>query len=182
MVEHWKKRGPQNIVHLDPARLDQKLFAELIESHGHPRVKARAADIVRDSLWSQHPDELDDWSACGIRRAEDVSARFVPRFWFGCEGDDRLNAWAFATKLNPFGARLNAMLGSDLGHFDVMDMRDVIAEAHELVDEGLISDADFRDFSFANTVRLHGGMNPDFFAGTVVEAEAAKLLAQSSTR
>ena len=74
------------------------------------------------------------------------------------------------------------MLGSDLGHFDVMDMRDMLAEAHELVEDGLISDADFRDFSFANCVRLHGGMNPDFFRGTAVEAEAAKLLAESGIR
>jgi predicted TIM-barrel fold metal-dependent hydrolase len=178
MVEHWKKRGPQNLPSLDPARLDQKLFARLIEEYGHARVRPRAADVVRDSLWSQHPEVLDDWSECGIQRAEDIRERFVPRFWFGCEGDDRLNAWAFASKLNPFGARLNAMLGSDLGHFDVMDMRDMLEEAHELVDEGLISDADFRDFSFANTVRLHGGMNPDFFKGTVVEADAGKLLAE----
>jgi hypothetical protein len=180
MVEHWKKRGPQNLASLDPARLDQKLFGQLIEKYGDARVRPRAAEIVRDSLWSQHPEELDDWRACGIERAEDVATRFVPRFWFGCEGDDRLNAWAFAARLNPFGARLNAMLGSDLGHFDVIDMRQVISEAHELVDEDLITPADFRDFAFANSVRLHGGMNPDFFRGTLVEAEAAKVLAERS--
>jgi len=28
---------------------------------------------------------------------------------------------------------------------------------------------DFRDFMFANPVRLHAGMNPEFFAGTRVE-------------
>jgi hypothetical protein len=155
MVEHWRKRGPAGLARLDPAKLDQGLFAELIERYGDARVRSRAAEIVRDSLWSQHPEVLDDWSECGITRAEDIRELFVPRFWFGCEGDDRLNAWAFAAKLNPFGARLNAMLGSDLGHFDVTDMRDVLAEAHELVDEGLISEADFRDFSFANAVRLH---------------------------
>jgi predicted TIM-barrel fold metal-dependent hydrolase len=182
MVEHWRKRGPAGLARLDPAKLDQGLFAELIERYGDARVRSRAAEIVRDSLWSQHPEVLDDWSECGITRAEDIRELFVPRFWFGCEGDDRLNAWAFAAKLNPFGARLNAMLGSDLGHFDVTDMRDVLAEAHELVDEGLISEADFRDFSFANAVRLHGGMNPRFFEGTAVEAEAAKLLAESAVR
>jgi hypothetical protein len=32
------------------------------------------------------------------------------------------------------------------------------------------------DFTFANAVRLHGGMNPDFFTGTVVEKQAAELL------
>jgi predicted TIM-barrel fold metal-dependent hydrolase len=179
LIEHWKKRGPHAIGKLDPARLDQDLFRRLIEQHGHARVRPRASDIVRDSLWSQHPEVLDDWSECGIERAEDIRERFVPRFWFGCEGDDRTNAWAFASQLNPFGARLNAMLGSDIGHFDVMDMREALAEAHELVDEALIDEADFRDFAFANAVRLHGGMNPDFFKGTAVEAEAAKLLAEA---
>ena len=43
-------------------------------------------------------------------------------FYFGCEADDRSNAWAFNTKANPFGARLNA----DIGHFDVPDMMDLI--------------------------------------------------------
>jgi hypothetical protein len=68
------------------------------------------------------------------------------------------------------------MLGSDIGHFDVKDMRTVIVEAHELVDEGLMTPADFRDFTFANAVRLHGGMNPNFFKGTAVEQAAADLL------
>jgi hypothetical protein len=76
------------------------------------------------------------------------------------------------------GARLQPMLGSDIGHFDVTDMRDVIPTAHKLVDEGLMDDAAFRDFTFANAVRLHGGMNPDFFTGTVVEKQAAELLAE----
>jgi hypothetical protein len=88
-------------------------------------------------------------------------------------------AAGFDTQLNPYGARLNAMFGSDIGHFDVEDMRDVLREAHETVDEGLMTDDDFRDFAFANAVRLHGGMAPDFFAGTVVEKEATEVLRQA---
>jgi hypothetical protein len=97
----------------------------------------------------------------------------------GCEGDDRMVAAGFDTELNPYGVRLNAMFGSDIGHFDVEDMREVLEEAHETVDEGLMTDDDFRDFAFANAVRLHGGMNPDFFVGTVVEKEAAEVLGQA---
>jgi hypothetical protein len=74
------------------------------------------------------------------------------------------------------------MLGSDIGHFDVKDMRTVIVEAHELVEHELMTPADFRDFAFANAVRLHGGMNGDFFAGTVVEAAAADVLSKDPTR
>lgn len=35
--------------------------------------------------------------------------------------------------------------------------------------------------AIVNTVRLHGSMNPDFFKGTVVEAEATEILAQHSS-
>ena len=41
-----------------------------------------------------------------------------------------------------------------------------------------MTDDDFCDFAFANAVRLHGGMNSDFFVGTVVEKQAAEVLGQ----
>ena len=66
-------------------------------------------------------------------------------------------------KANPFNAKLRALMGSDIGHFDCVDMADVLAEAYELVDEGLMTEEDFRDFVFGNPVRLWGGANPDFF-------------------
>ena len=49
-------------------------------------------------------------------------------------------------------------------------MRDVTAEAFELVEDGHISEADFRDFVFGNPLALWTGTNPEFFKGTVVEA------------
>ena len=78
--------------------------------------------------------------------------------------------------MNPFGARLKAIFGSDIGHFDVPDMLDVLPEAYELCEDGLITDDDFRDFTFANPVRLWGTVNPAFFSGTVVEKAAAQVL------
>ena len=36
------------------------------------------------------------------------------------------------------------------------------------------------EFTFANMVRLHAGVNPDFFKGTAVEQEAAKVLAEDA--
>jgi hypothetical protein len=47
-----------------------------------------------------------------------------------------------------------------------------------LVRRGLISEDDFRDFMFTNAVEMHGRMNPNFFKGTAVEAEAEKVLAR----
>ena len=177
MLEHWKKRNAEAILHLDPALLDSGYFAELIDAHGHERVRNHRDRLVAELLWADHPDELDDWSACGLSEPEDVYRRFVPNFFYGCEGDDRLNALAFDTKVNPFGARLNAMFGSDIGHFDVEDMAGIVEEVYELIEKGLVDDRDFRDFAFENAVRLHGGMNPDFFEGTAVRDAAAEVLA-----
>ena len=50
-------------------------------------------------------------------------------------------------------------------------------EAYELVEDELITDDDFRDFTFANAVRLWGQQNPRFFEGTRVAKEAAAVLA-----
>ena len=177
MVDHWKKRGGENIQKLNPERMDSELMLDLLKRYGDPRIQPIVSDLVGASLWSPRPEELDDWRACGIEDAADIERLFVPRFYFGCEADDRMNALAFDRRLNPFGARLRAIFSSDLGHFDVVDMREVVEEAFELVDEGLMDADDFRDFSFGNVVRLHGGMNPAFFRGTAVEREAEALLA-----
>ena len=93
-----------------------------------------------------------------------------------------MNAWGFDSRVNPYGARLKTLFGSDIGHFDVPDMREVLPEAHELVDEGLIEERDFRDFVFTNPVEFWGGMNPDFFKGTRVEKAAAAALAEAAKR
>jgi hypothetical protein len=88
-----------------------------------------------------------------------------------------MTALAFDTRRNAFGTRLNALYSSDLGHFDLPDMRDAAKEAYELVERGLISGEDFRDFVFTNPVRAKTQINPEFFKGTVVEDAAASLIA-----
>jgi hypothetical protein len=57
-------------------------------------------------------------------------------------------------------------------------MTEVLHEAYELVEEGLISDTDFLDFVFANPVRLWSANNPNFFKGTAVEQAATTILAE----
>ena len=86
-----------------------------------------------------------------------------------------MNAVAFG-KTMPLGARINAIYSSDIGHFDVMDMRDPLPQAFELVEDGFITQDDFRDFTFGNAVRLWGTQNPRFFEGTPVAKEAAAVL------
>ena len=85
-----------------------------------------------------------------------------------------MTATAFNTKVNPFGARFNAMFGSDISHWDVPDMTDVLEEVWEMVEHDFFSDADLRDFVFANPVRFFTRAQPAFFAGTVVEARGRR--------
>jgi len=61
----------------------------------------------------------------------------------------------------------------------VIDMRDPLPEAYELVEDGLLTEDNFRDFVFANAVRLWGTQNPKFFEGTRVAKEAAAVLAET---
>ena len=56
-------------------------------------------------------------------------------------------------------------------------MRECVSEAFELVEGGHLTDENFKHFMFTNPVRLHAGMNPDFFKGTRVEPEVEKLKA-----
>jgi hypothetical protein len=58
-------------------------------------------------------------------------------------------------------------------------MRDPLPEAYELVEDGLLTEDNFRDFVFANAVRLWGTQNPKFFEGTRVAREAAAVLAEA---
>ena len=182
LIGHWEKRNGHAIGALDPARLDVDALLDHFRKHGDPALVA-AEDRLREyfSLSGTKPERLDEFDQVGIEAAREIADRFVPNFFFGCEADDPLAPWAFASDTNPFGARLQAMLGSDISHWDVSDMLEPIAEAHELVDRGAMAPADFRDFAFASAVRLHAGMNPDFFVGTVVEREAAAVLAEEGS-
>ncbi|MEO8695839.1 MAG: amidohydrolase family protein, partial [Acidimicrobiales bacterium] len=77
MIEHWEKRNSEAIMTLDPARLDTALFAELIDKFGHPRVQAIRDRVVQDSLWSDHPEILDDWHACGLEHESEIPDLFT---------------------------------------------------------------------------------------------------------
>ena len=185
LIGHWEKRNRQAIERTNPGRLDRGALLALVEKYGRPAVVEgvrRGAGLEDDtnSALTGGVEDLDDYFRCGIERADDIRDLFVPRFYFGCEADDPANAWAFNRAANPLGARLNALFSSDIGHFDVPDMAEVVPEAYELVEHGLLDDDDFRDFMFANAVRFWGEVNPDFFKGTAVDKAAAAVLAEGS--
>ena len=179
LVGHWDKRNARAIRSLDPSRIDVPLLLRLVDEYGDERFRAHRGDL--ESAFAKlepEPPTIDEWAALGIERAEEIRDLFVPPFFFGCEADDPTIAWAFDSRVNPFGAKLQAMFSSDLGHWDVPDMDEVVAEAFELVEHGLLGPAEFRDFVFANPVRFYTRANPDFFRGTRCEDAAARVVAE----
>jgi predicted TIM-barrel fold metal-dependent hydrolase len=187
LIGHWEKRNGQAIQSTHPSRLDRGQLLELAQKYARPEVveavgRGEGLEGDSNSTLTGGVEDVDDYFRCRIEKKHDIRDLFVPRYYFGCEADDPTNAWAFNAAANPMRARLNAIFSSDIGHFDVPDMTAVVPEAYELVEHGLLSDADFRDFMFGNAVRFWGEVNPDFFKGTVVEKAAAAVLAQPAAR
>jgi predicted TIM-barrel fold metal-dependent hydrolase len=185
LFEYWEKRNLEALRrNLDPAKLDIDLLIEKFEKYGNDyltpeRIRAEPHQPTSSQLFVP-PEEVDDFKLTGVTKAEDIRDIFSKNFYFGCEADDSLNGVAFDSKINHYGLKLNAILGSDIGHWDVPDMTKVMVEAYEMVDDGFMDDDDFRDFTFGNVVTMHTGMNPDFFKGTVVEDEVNKYLSEKA--
>ncbi len=177
LIGHWNRRRAGRIGDFDPANLDLDLYMRLMDEYGDEKVRRRREDI-RAIFSRPQPkvEQIDNFEAVGMGRVEEMLDLFVAPFWFGCEADDPMNAQAFNRRGNPLGAKLKALLGSDNAHWDVPDMRDVLVEAFEMLEDGKIDAHDFRDFTFTNTVQLHAGMNPNFFKGTRVEKAVDALL------
>jgi hypothetical protein len=125
--------------------------------------------------------DWDEFAAAHITRPEQIRDLFSRQFYFGCESDDPTVRWAFDER-SSMGAHFQPIFSSDISHFDVTDMTEVLEEAWELVEHELIDERAFRELTFTNTVALHGRMNPDFFKGTVVEEAAARELAKLEAR
>jgi predicted TIM-barrel fold metal-dependent hydrolase len=181
LFEHWQKRNITAMNDsLHPRNVDMGLFAELVEAYGGKEFADYVDRLSEDAGQRRHNEadcDLDEWRHCPAQSMEELRDLFIPNFYFGCEADDRMVRAAFDPKLNRFGAKLKAIFSSDVGHWDVPDMSEVLAESYELVTDELITEDDFRDFTFANTAELHASMNPDFFKGTVVEKDVEKLMA-----
>jgi hypothetical protein len=178
LLGHWEKRNASSIGDLDPANLDVDALMTYLDRYGDADVqhdRARLAEYFARP--GARPDALDEFAACEAEKPEDLVELFERRFYFGCEADDPLIAWAFAQSVNPHGARLRPILGSDIAHWDVQDMTHPIAEAFELVERGVIGAAEFRELTFLNPARLHAVANPGFFAGTIAESAVTEALA-----
>ncbi|MDZ4278692.1 MAG: amidohydrolase family protein [Dehalococcoidia bacterium] len=178
--EHFEKRNAQGIRNYDPARIDRGLMQRLFEQYGRYGSETLVFNPDGGVTTEMDPAKLDEFRSSLLERDEDLAEMFGRRFYFGCEADDRSVYRAMDGKGNPFGLRLKAFFSSDIGHWDVPDITEVLIESHQLVDEGLLSADDYRDFVFTNPALLHAEMNPDFFDGTPVESAARELLQQTS--
>jgi predicted TIM-barrel fold metal-dependent hydrolase len=180
LVEHFEKRNVNALLeNLDPGTLDIALLCDLADRYGDAITGARVREHPHPNVaLPLRPPNFDEFAACGMTDVADLRELFCENFYFGCEADDRMLSVAFNRKLSPLGVPLKAVFGSDIGHWDVMDATSILAEAYGLVEAGLITEADFRAFTWTNPVSLHLRMNPAYFTGTVVESAAAALLAQ----
>ncbi len=184
LIEHWEKRNGFAIEHLRPEGLDFDLLQTLAREYGPPGMVERLTDrelAMQGGLsaflntGTGGLENLDDFHRCEIESENDFKELFVEKFFFGCQADDRLNAVAFDEKINR-GSKLNALYSSDIGHWDVPDMNDVVETAYRLVEKGVMAPSDFRRFTFENPARFWTSTNPDFFKGTRVEKQVYELL------
>jgi predicted TIM-barrel fold metal-dependent hydrolase len=189
LVGHWEKRSRNPMLeNLRPTNIDLTELSALIRQYGGPEMTARVDELI-ESIDMAFPGatldeltdrelELDDFAAAVVSSKQDVLEMFSRSFYFGCEPDDPMTALAFDERLGP---RLKPVFGSDISHFDVIDMRSVLEESWELVEDGLIDEQAFRELTFENAVSLHAGMNPNFFKGTVVEKPVGEELRRQQT-
>jgi predicted TIM-barrel fold metal-dependent hydrolase len=184
LIEHWERRNINALESMKPEKLDRQLLMSLVEKYGYDdiaeQLKARDGWPDPDMHSTGGLEELDDFAKCQITCKQDWIDLYAVPYYFGCEADDPSIAVAFG-KTNKFHVKLNALYSSDIGHFDVIDMREPLQEAYELVEDNIITHDDFEAFTFSNVVRLMGTQNPNFFDGTRVAKEAKAVLEQTPT-
>ncbi len=176
LISRWEKRNIEAVQKYDPARIDQQQFAELLAKYGGNLTSGPSTTNTPQSMLPQQ-SPADDFVHLDIHRVEEIRELFVPHFYFGCEADDPMTQTAFDRDRIPQGAQINAMFSSDIGHWDVPDMTEVLEEAYENVERGWLDAAQFRDFVFANAARFYTDSNPEFFRGTSVEGAVTQLTA-----
>jgi predicted TIM-barrel fold metal-dependent hydrolase len=175
-IEDWEKRNIEAVhAHLDPALLDQEEVGRYYQKYGGKLAALAGGDLFERlqhlPIHGNTPEELDEFLNMGVNGPEDIAHRIVGSFYFGCEADDRGVAAAFApfnTKLGATEARLRALLSSDIGHWDVTNMADVVTESYELVERGYLSPAQWQAVVCDNPVEMYRRANPTFFEGTPV--------------
>jgi predicted TIM-barrel fold metal-dependent hydrolase len=186
LIGHWKKRNGAAMDLYNPAGIDRAALREYAHEYGGKIISERV-DEVLDSLINRmgagyDAELLDEFAPSAVRSPEEIRDVFTISFYFGCEGDDPLNTLAWQAMGTPFDAKLKAIYGSDIGHWDVPDTRECAEEAYELVADGLLDRDQLREFLFTNAVEFWTANNPDFFAGTAVEDAVRRCLNENRSK
>jgi predicted TIM-barrel fold metal-dependent hydrolase len=183
LLAHWEKRNANGLANYDPRTVDRDLVQATLTSYLGRGVDASALGETIGGILGRNLDvpegQRDEWSQVEAMSEDEFAQRFLDPFYFGCEADDPMTYTAFNRRANPLGAELKAIFSSDIGHWDVPDMASVLPEAYEAVDHQMLTEDDFRRFTFSNAARFYGGPTGRFFEGTAVEqavkAEVAHL-------
>ena len=76
------------------------MLMNLFQKYGSPEAVEKLGEEASRAhlgLLTKAPETLDDFANCCIEKEEDIRELFIPKFYFGCEADDPLYAWAFNT-------------------------------------------------------------------------------------
>ncbi|MBL1177229.1 MAG: amidohydrolase family protein [Pantanalinema sp. GBBB05] len=193
LVDRYSKRNLNALQNYNPALTNADELLALFERYGREITQGyslSAEELVETVLgasfsrYSRQPnaDELEDFAAAGIETIADIRDRWVNPFFFGSESDDRTIATAFNDKANPLGVKINAIYSSDVGHWDVPDITLPLAESWELVEAGVISEADFKAYVFENPYKLYTEANPSFFEGTAIADQLSSVTDKSADK
>lgn len=173
LEEHWEKRSARGLAAYDPSRLDLDRLGALLSAHGLPPQPPQLLKQEGAEPWVR-----DEFADSGIGDEEDLAVIFGEQFFFGCESDDAGVHRALDGAGNPLGVTLRPLFSSDIGHWDVPRLHDVVPQSRHLVERGLLDESNYRRFVFEEAVRAHTRLNPDFFTGTSMAAEVQTFIAQ----
>jgi hypothetical protein len=174
LVEHFEKRGPKGLRDLDPKGLDGELYDRLIAENAGPLETTEGWGKTMSTLLDT-PDVVNDFEASGVSGTDDICRQITRQCFFGCEADDPLAGLGYDTRRLPGDAPIRPVFSSDIGHWDVAHMHEVIPEAHEHIEHAWMTADQFRGFVCDNSIRMYTEANPDFFRGTSVADYAAGL-------
>jgi predicted TIM-barrel fold metal-dependent hydrolase len=174
---HFAKRNRDVVARHADVAIDDREAIALFDHFADGRLAGFTESFrqdVRRALVARPSDDSDDFAESGLTSLQDIHDVFA-QFNFGCEADDPMNGLAFDERYLGEGTQLNAFFASDIGHWDVADMCEVLEEAWTLRERGLMDDGDFRAFTFGNTTDMLAEVNPRFFDGTIVGSTIAPI-------
>lgn len=179
LIARFKKRGGGRVSTYDPRRLNVAELRSGLKEHGGEvckRLGSRLDKYVEALAVDQEgPYAQDDFGQSGVTSTADLVDKFGNSFYFGCEADDRMTALAFEPRFLPMGRRVNALFSSDIGHWDVEDVSEVLLEVTEAVEKGYLGIDNARDLIFRIPLEFWAGANPDFFRGTSLDGHVTNV-------